>query len=117
MPGCQRGVAAQFDLAHRSEPAQVVIGLAVAARHDEGGFAEIILRGDRLHQVVVEPALERHDGCRVAGQRTVGEGIDLEEWQARHVARSVISWGNIVSRSVCPSGSTWTSISVPGNRC
>ena len=64
----------------RSKSASVAL-----ARDGEGGFAEIILRRDRLHQRVVEPALERHDRRRIAGQRPLGERIDLEEGQGRQV--------------------------------
>src|SRR5690348_8334538 len=99
MAGRESRMAAQLDLRRRRKPAEVVVDIAVLARDGEGRFAEIVLGGDRLHQPVVEPALERHDGGGVAGQRTVGEGVDLKEGYAGQVARSVISWGSMVSRS------------------
>ena len=114
--GGERRVAAQIDFARRREPAQVIIGLAAFARHRECRFAEVILGRDGLHHGVVEPALERHDRGGISGQRALGERVDLEERKAGHVARSVISDGSRVSRSVCPSGSTWIRISVSGNR-
>src|SRR6266542_500613 len=116
MAGGERGMAAQIDLAGRREPAQVVIGIVAPAWDREGGFAKIILGGDGLHQRIVEPAIQRHHRSRVAGQRPLGEGVDLEEGQGGQLAFSVISWGSRVSRSVCPSGSTWIRISVPGKR-
>src|SRR6185369_9954564 len=109
-------VAAKLDLARWRKPAQVVIGVLGLARHGEGGLTEIVLGGDRLHHRVFEPALERHNRRRVARQRPAGEGVDLEEGEARQPAFSVISDGSSVSRSIWPSGSTWIRISVFGKR-
>jgi hypothetical protein len=50
----------------------------------EGGFRQIILCRDRLQYGVVQPGVERHDGGRIAGERRVGEGVDLGEGQAGH---------------------------------
>ena len=41
---------------------------------------------------LVEPAFERHDRGRIAGQRLVGERIDLEEGEAV-MSLFRISWG------------------------
>ena len=84
--GRERGMSAQLHLHGRSEPAQVVVGVVALARNGEGGLAEIVLGRDRLQQIVVEPAIERHHRGRIAGQRPVGERVDLEERQAGHVA-------------------------------
>src|SRR5438270_3622087 len=116
VPGRESRVAAELDLGRRREPAQVVVRIVVLARHRKRSLAEVILLGNRLHLRIIEPAFERYDGCWVAGQRPVGERIDLEEGEGRHCALSVMSDGSRVSRSVCPSGSTWIRISVPGNR-
>src|SRR5206468_4402203 len=95
---------------------QLVIHVVALAGNGERGFAKVIFGGDRLHDRVVEPMLERHHRRGVAGQRPLGEGVDLEEREAGHSAFSVMSDGNSVSRSVCPCGSTWIRISVPGKR-
>ena len=75
----ERGVAAQRDLDRRGEPAQFVIGLAAGGGHDEGGLGEVVLGRDRLQRRIVEPRVERHHRRRIAGERAVGEGIDLDE--------------------------------------
>src|SRR5689334_15183186 len=93
-------MAAQLDLARRREPAEVEVHFVAPARDGEGSLAEIVLGRDRLHGRVVEPALERHHRGRIAGERAVGEGVDLEEGDAGHWAFSVISEGSMVSRSV-----------------
>src|SRR4029078_5254602 len=113
----QRRLAAQFDLDRWGKPAQVVIGIVAFRGDEERGFAEVILLGNRLHDMVGQPLVQRHDRRRVAGERAGGEGIDLEEGQSGgHGACSVSSDGRRVSRSTCPSGSTWMRISVPGKR-
>src|SRR6478735_4050248 len=109
-------MTAKVDLRRGREPAQVIVGVVALARDGEGRFAEIILRGDRLHRRVVEPAVERHHRRRIAGQWTLGERVDLEKGDARQCACSVMACGSSVSRSVCPSGSTWIKISVSGKR-
>src|SRR5690348_18468481 len=112
MPCRERRMAAQLNFGGRSEPAEVEVGSAAVARHSEGRLAEVVLGRNRLHQAVVEPPFERHDRRGIPGQRLVGEGVDLKEWDTGQLARSVISWGSSVSRSVWPSGSMWIRISV-----
>ena len=74
----QRRVTAQRHLRHRGEPADVKIMLiAGVARHEEGRFREIVLRRDRLHQIVGDPCVERTDSRRVAKKHRIREGIDL----------------------------------------
>ena len=48
----QRGMAAQIDFSRRSKPAQFIV---CAARHEKGGFGEIILRRNVLHGGIVQP--------------------------------------------------------------
>ena len=67
-------MAAEIDLGGRREPAQPV---TAALGHEEGGFRQIVLGGDRLHDVVGQPFFERAHGRRIAGERPLGEGVDL----------------------------------------
>src|SRR3546814_18864799 len=75
----QRRVAAQYDLDRRREPAQFEIGIVIAGRHEEGGFAEVVLGGDCLKRRIVEPGVERHHRGRIAGEGRTREGVDLRQ--------------------------------------
>ena len=113
---CKCCMTAQIDLDGRGEPAQMIIGFGAVRWDRKRGLAEIILGRDRLERRIIEPGIEWHHRRRVAGERPLGEGIDLEEGQDRHQIFSVRTDGSIVSRSVCPSGSRWMRISVAGKR-
>src|SRR3546814_415048 len=110
-------MAAERHLRGRGEPAQLIIGIAVG-RHGEGRLAEIVLHGDRLHRLVRKPGVERHDGGRIPGEGAVGKSIDLDKAEFGHSrapgVRSVSTRG-LPGSSTWPSGSTWMSISTPGN--
>ncbi len=69
---CKRRVAAQLDLAAGSEPAQAV---AAAVLYAESCFREIVLDGDLLHQLVVEPLVHYAHRRRISGKYLVGERI------------------------------------------
>ena len=84
------------DLGRRREPAQLVIGIAARVRDREGGLAEIVLHRDRLQHLVGQPCVERHHRGRIAGERPVGEGVDLDEAQARSFGGSA-PWCSSVS--------------------
>ena len=84
MAARQGRMAAKGDLDRRREPAQLVIRLAVGGRDGEGGLGEVVLHRDRLEDLVRQPFLQRNDGRRIAGERPVGEGVDLDEAQFRH---------------------------------
>jgi hypothetical protein len=40
-----------------------------------------VLGGDALHQLVLQPGVEPLDHGRVAAKRSVGEGVDLVEFE------------------------------------
>ena len=77
--GGQRGVAAEIDLDQRREPSQVKA--TIVARHDKGGFREIVLQGDRLHRGLGQPLAQWHHRRGIATKGAVGEGVDLVETQ------------------------------------
>src|SRR5690349_17185449 len=106
MAGGKRGVAAQLHLSRGGEPAQVKVGGISVGGNRERSLTEVIFCCDRLHQVIVQPAFERHHRGRIPRQRTLSESIDLKEGQRGHWPCSVMSDGSSVSRSTCPSGST-----------
>src|SRR3546814_15436073 len=70
-------MAAQIDLDRGREPAQVII---LAARHEEGGLGQVVLRRDRLHRRIGDPTVQRADGGGVAAEDAVGESVDLIQW-------------------------------------
>jgi len=73
----QRGVAAQIHLGHRGEPPQPE---AVAPPGDEGGLGLVHLHRDRLTPGIGARRSVKHDHPgRIAGEGTVGEGIDQVE--------------------------------------
>ncbi len=80
--GGERGVAAQLHFAGGGEPAEVPGGcggvvVIVARWHEEGGFGEVVLAGDRLEQLVVGPAGEQTDAGGIAAGDGGGEGAYL----------------------------------------
>ena len=90
-PGGKRRVAAQWHLDRRRKPAQVIIRIVRSEGTRKAVSAKIVLGRNRLHQSSGEPAIERHDRCRIAGQRAFRKRIDLEEGIACHAAFSVIA--------------------------
>ncbi len=60
-------------------------GVAIALAAKEGGCRQIVLGGDRLHRRFGQPFGERHDRGGVAGEETIGEGVDLIDRQAGHI--------------------------------
>ena len=70
------GVAAKIDLRRRSEPAQII---GIALGDEIGCLRQIVFDRDGLHEVIVEPLIERTDCRRIALEDLVGEGIDLIE--------------------------------------
>ena len=66
MRGCERGMAAEIDLVHRREPAQVP---STAIRPGKGGLGEIVLVGDGLHRRLGQPIVEDEDGLRALNAR------------------------------------------------
>jgi len=49
MASRQSGVATEIHLAAWSEPAKLIVTFAA---HIKGGLGKIVLRGDRLHQLI-----------------------------------------------------------------
>ena len=80
---------AQVHLYGGRHPADLVLALAA---HEERGLREVVLGRDRLQRRVVQPALERHHGRRVAGEDPARERVDLEESQLHesHPARRAV---------------------------
>jgi hypothetical protein len=64
----------EIHLGHRSEPADFEI---VPLRNEESSLGEIILRRNRLHRRIGNPAIQRADGGRVASENVVGKRVDL----------------------------------------
>jgi hypothetical protein len=79
-------MSAQLDFDARRKPAQPP---ARSFRYEEGGFSEIVLRGDRLQQVIGQPLGQGADRCRIAAEEPRSEGIDYIE---RQVHSFVILW-------------------------
>jgi hypothetical protein len=72
-------VTAERDLGGRSEPAKLEIRFLLAGRGDgEGGLGEVVLHRDRLERLVREPGVQGHDRGGIAGERPVGERVDLD---------------------------------------
>jgi hypothetical protein len=69
----ERRMTAQIHLGRRSEPPQFVIGRAPT--HYESRLGKIVLRRDRLHQILVDPLIERHNRRRIPGERTAYKRI------------------------------------------
>ena len=67
-------VTAEIDFDRRREPPKIIDSIA---RNDEGRLREVILCRNILHDVVIEPRIERADGGRVSGEGTHGESVDL----------------------------------------
>ncbi len=74
--GGQRRVAAEIDLDRGREPAQAE---AVLVAHEERGLREVHLRGHRLHPALGARRGQHAHGGRVAGERTIGERVDLAD--------------------------------------
>jgi hypothetical protein len=99
----QGGVPAQRDLGLGGEPAERQLAATIAGVH-EGRLGEVHLGGDRLHPLVVDLAVEQADRRRVAAERPVGEGVDLEQLHsdplmARNMAVSSGSAGGSTRRN------------------
>ena len=68
-------MAAEFDFELRGKPAKIISG---NIRNKKGGFGKVILGRHRLHQIVVDPGIERTNCRRVAAEYAVGESINLK---------------------------------------
>src|SRR5262249_31294434 len=74
--GSQRGMAAQIDLHLRREPAQAI---AAFDPENEASFGEVHLGTDPLHPACVRLRGQQAHGGWVAVERTISEGIDVEQ--------------------------------------
>ncbi len=79
-------MAAKRDFDRGREPSQLIVHIVAIRRDGKGRLREVILRRDRLHDAVGKPAVERHDRCRISGQRLLGERIHLKERGSSHRA-------------------------------
>jgi hypothetical protein len=70
----QRRMPAQLDLGHRREPAQ---RKGILAGNEKRGFGKIIFQRNGLHQRVIQPAGERHDGSGIAFEHATCKRVDL----------------------------------------
>ncbi|MNT40616.1 hypothetical protein D3C72_1769410 [compost metagenome] len=70
----QGGMPAQWHLGQRGKPADMPGG---ALPQQKSGFRQIVLGGDLLHQRIAEPTVQAIDHGRIAGERAIGEGVDL----------------------------------------
>src|SRR5947209_3336361 len=61
--------------------------------HEESRFRKVHLPGDGLEPAVVPPGGEEADRRRVAGQRAVGEGVNVKEGIAH---RAILRRGFVV---------------------
>src|SRR3546814_17486343 len=107
------------DVCSSDLPAQFEIGIVIAGRHEEGGFAEVVLGGDCLKRRIVEPGVERHHRGRIAGEGRAREGVDLRKGDVhtRLPNQCGVTSASTSGLSVSPwpSGSTWLSTSTLGN--
>ena len=72
----QRRVPAEVHFGGRGEPPQIE---ALRAPHQERRLRQVHLRSHLLHPARVTRGGEQAHGRRVAGERAVGEGVDLAE--------------------------------------
>ena len=70
----QGRVPAQRHLRSRGKPADMP---GSALLHHKGGFRQVVLGGNLLHQGLVKPAVQAIDHGRVTGEGAVGKGVDL----------------------------------------
>src|SRR3546814_1081867 len=107
------------DVCSSDLPAQFEIGIVIAGRHEEGGFAEVVLGGDCLKRRIVEPGVERHHRGRIAGEGRAREGVDLRKGDVHtrlpNQCGVTSASTSGLSVSTWPSGSTWISTSTLGN--
>ncbi len=91
MGGGEGRVPAEVDLDRRREPAEPVGMWPVVGRFrvEEGRLREVHLPGHRPHPGVLGRRVEHADGRRVAGEREIGEGVDLDN-AMRHRGASVL---------------------------
>ena len=66
---------AQIDFAGGSEPAKIEV---IPGSDYECGLGEVHFAGDRLHSFIVTWVIEQTHRGRVAGERPVGERINLQ---------------------------------------
>ncbi|MCY1547230.1 hypothetical protein D9M68_832740 [compost metagenome] len=74
----QGRMAAKRHFGPGREPADVP---ATAFLHQEGCFRKIVLGGDALHELVVEPGIEPIDHRGIAAEGALAESVDLMEIQ------------------------------------
>ena len=80
--GGEGGVAAKIDFLGGGEPTQVGgvvrggVWCGVGCDDDEGGFGEVVFRGDGLHGLDGQCVGEHADAGGVAGEQVVREGVD-----------------------------------------
>lgn len=75
----QGGVAAQFGLDARGEPADGPVGLGLnGQREGESGLRVVHLGRDLPHPGILRPLPggQQAHTCRIPGKRTIGEGVD-----------------------------------------
>jgi hypothetical protein len=80
---CERGVAAQGDFHGRRKPAQIVS--AFTAPDKKCCFRQIVLPRNRLHMIVIEPVIQRHDCGRIALEHAVCKRVHLPLLQFHRV--------------------------------
>lgn len=77
--GRERRVSAQIHFGRRGKPAQVILGWT--AGNHEGGFREIHLEGDLLHEGVVRKCIEHEYGRWISREGTGRERVHYVKWQ------------------------------------
>src|SRR5690606_1098614 len=114
-------MAAQADFTCRRKPAQLPFGAVRWLRHEEGGFGKHVLGRYGLEHWVRQPFAKHHDRGLIAGERSVGEGIDMPIGQRGRIHVSFSSLANssastslLPGSSTWPSGSMWISSSMSG---
>ena len=101
MTARQGRVTAEVYFHCRRKPAQVKIDVAAGLRHQKSGFGKIVLGGDGGQHVVLGPAIQRAYRGRVAGEDTVGKGVDLMQFNFhRHVSQRHLVVENNIDAAV-----------------
>src|SRR3978361_1981429 len=80
---------AQVQLDRRGEPTQLIV---VAGLDEEGGDGEVVLPGDELQGLLLQPMVQRADHGRISREDGPSEGVDVE----RENLQGLLSLTNVV---------------------
>src|SRR3954452_24451330 len=72
--GCQSAVSTKLQLHRRGIPAKLIVVLML---NEECRYREIVLRGDELQRLFIEPMSQRADHGGISGEDGASEGVDV----------------------------------------